>query len=193
MQIYPSDGCNDLGNVFPDPTFDFPDLGLFRGESNGFHEANLAEGLIVDILPSADPTNSDIWNMLLASVPEMTPGAADYAPSDLRGLPVGPPVSPEQSRQQTRSIFGLGTAGHEQAQVNLASYDPDQKFLTFRFPSKYACIRYVKAYFEYMDPQLPIIHGPTFDASTVPCTYTQKCSQVVANNPRELQHLYYWK
>lgn len=112
--------------------------------------------------------------MLLASVPEMTPASHDCAPSDLRGLPVGPPVSPEQSRQQTRSLFGLDTAGHEQAQANLASYDPDQKFLTFRFPSKYASIRYVKAYFEYMDPQLPIIHGPTFDAATVPCTYKQQ-------------------
>lgn len=171
MQIHPSDDHNDLHNIFPHPNLHFPELGLFRGQSNGPLDASLPEDLVVDIFPPTDPTSSDLWDMLLASVPEITPGASKHAPSHLQGLPVGPPLSPQQEEQQTNRIFSLDTTGYEQARVNLASYDTDHKLLSFQFPTRYAVIRYVKAYYEYMDPHLPIIHRPSFNAATVPCRY----------------------
>ncbi|KAK7725591.1 hypothetical protein SLS63_008046 [Diaporthe eres] len=162
-------GVNELCPVFSDSGIHFPDLGLFRSGITPLPEPGLREDLVVDIFPPNDPTNSDLWDMLLASAPCITSGTlSGHTPSNLQALPVGPPLPPEQIRGETKSIFGVDNAGYEQAQANLASYDPDKKLLDFRFPSRHAVIRYVKAYYEYMDPQLPIVHGPTLDAATVP-------------------------
>ncbi|KAK7700133.1 hypothetical protein SLS64_011152 [Diaporthe eres] len=164
-------GVNELCPVFSDSGIHFPDLGLFRSGITPLPEPGLREDLVVDIFPPNDPTNSDLWDMLLASAPCITSGTlSGHTPSNLQALPVGPPLPPEQIRGETKSIFGVDNAGYEQAQANLASYDPDKKLLDFRFPSRHAVIRYVKAYYEYMDPQLPIVHGPTLDAATVPYT-----------------------
>lgn len=175
IQRRPPEGANELCPVFSDSGIHFPDLGLFRSGITPLPEPSLREDLVVDIFPPNDPTNSDLWDMLLASVPDITSGAlSDHAPSNLQALPVGPALSPEQTREEKKSIFGFDNAGYEQAQANLASYDPDKKLLNFRFPSRHAVIRYVKAYYEYMDPQLPIVHGPTLDAATIPCTCAPK-------------------
>lgn len=171
MQIQLSDDHNNLHNVFQHPNLHFPELGLFRGEGSGSLDASLPEDLVVDIFPANYPTSSDVWDMLLVPVPDITPGPSTHAPSNLQGLPAGPPVSTQQEEQQTKSIFSLDTAGYEQARVNLASDDRDQMLLNFQFPTRYAVIRYVKAYYEYMDPHLPIIHRPSFNAATVPCRY----------------------
>lgn len=171
MQLNSSNDRNNLHNVFLHPNLHFSELDLFRAGSNGPLNASLPEDLLVDIFPPTDPNSSDIWDMLLASVPEITPGPSKQAPSNFQGLPVGPPVSPQQEEQQTNRTFSLDTASYEKARVNLASYDLDQKSLNFQFPTRYAAIRYVKAYYEYMDPHLPIIHRPSFDAATVPCRY----------------------
>lgn len=166
-----SDDQNNFHNVFSHPNLHFPELGLFRGEGNGPLDASLPEDLVVNIFTPTDPTSSDIWDMLLASVPDVMTGPSKSVPSNLQGLPVGAPLSPQQEEQQTNKIFSLDTAGYEQARVNLASYDTDQKLLNFQFPTRYAVIRYVKAYYEYMDPQLPIVHRPSFNAATMPCKY----------------------
>lgn len=171
MHIHPSDDRNNVHNVFPHPNLHFPELGLFTGEGNGPLDASLPEDLVVDVFPPTDPNSSDIWDMLLASVLDITPGPSKHAPSNLQVLPVGRHLSPQQEEQQTKSLFSLDTIGYEQARVNLDSYDPDQKLLNFQFPTRYAAIRYVKAYSEYMDPHLPIIHRPSFNAATVPCRY----------------------
>lgn len=168
-----AEGGNETFPVFSDLGLHFPDLGLFRSGNTPLPEPNLREDLVVDVFPPNDPTNSDLWEMLLESVPDLTPGAlTGHTPSNLQALPAGPPLTPDRTPEQTKSIYGFDIAGYEQAQANLASYDPDKKLLNFQFPSRYAVIRYVKAYYEYMDPQLPIVHGPTMDAATVPCTCT---------------------
>lgn len=172
VQSHTPEGVNELCPVFSDSGIHFPDLGLFRSGITPLPEPSLRENLVVDIFPPNDPTNSDLWDMLLASVPDITSVAHHHTPSNIRALPVGPPLSPAQTREETRSIFGFDNAGYEQAQANLASYDPDKRLLNFKFPSRHAVARYLKAYYDYMDPQLPIVHGPTLDAATVPCSCT---------------------
>lgn len=170
---HPPEGVNELCPVFSDSGIHFPDIGLFRSGTTTLPEPSLREDLVVDMFPPNDPNNSDLWDMLLGSVPDITSGALSHqTPSNLQALPVRPPLSPDQTVEEKKSVFGFDNAGYEQAQANLASYDPDKKLLNFRFPSRHAVIRYVKAYYEYMDPQLPIVHGPTLDAATVPCTCT---------------------
>lgn len=173
MQGYPPQGVSELCPVFSDSGIHFPDLSLFRSGITPLPEPSLREDLVVDIFPPNDPTNSDLWDMLLGSVPDITSSALPHnAAGNLQQTPaVGPPLSPEQTREETKSIFGFDNAGYERAQSNLASYDPDKKLLNFTFPSRHAVIRYVKAYYEYMDPQLPIVHRPTLDSATVPCAY----------------------
>lgn len=170
MQIHNSESANEFCPVFSGAGIHFPDLGLFGSGNTPMAERGRRQDPVCDIFPPDDPTNSDLWNMLLASASDIWSGAPfNHMSSDNQALPVAPPLSFERIRQNTRSIFGFDDAGYEQAKANLASHDPDQKLLSFRFPSKYAAIRYVKAYFEYMDPQLPMVHRPTFDAATVPC------------------------
>ena len=165
---------NELCDVFPDPGLSFPDLGFFRGNTNHTLEAGLREDLpvVAEIFPQHESISSDLWDMLLASVPDITFGASNPTPSNPQALPDGPSRFPQQSLQQTKCIFGLDDAGCQQIRANLASYDPDKKLCNFEFPSIPAIIRYVKAYFEYMDPQLPIVHKPTFNAAIVPCSCT---------------------
>ncbi|KAG6353518.1 hypothetical protein INS49_005479 [Diaporthe citri] len=150
IQRHPPEAGNELCPVFSDSGIHFPDLGLFRSGITPLPEPSLREDLVVDIFPPSDPTNSDLWDMLLASVPDITSGAlSGHTPgTNLQTLSVGPPLSSEQMREEKKSIF-------------------DKKLLHFRFPSRHAAIRYVKAYYEYMDPQLPILHGPTLNAATV--------------------------
>lgn len=81
------------------------------------------------------------------------------------------PLDTECNPQHSRSPFGLDNDGYARAQENLLRCDPERKLSGFQFPSKYAMIRFVKAFFEYMNTQLPIVHGPTFDAATASCTY----------------------
>lgn len=171
MQINHPESGNELCPVFSDAGIQFPDLGLFGNGNTPLAEQSGRQDLVFDIFSPNDPTNSDIWNVLFASAPDISPcNSSNHMSIDNQALPVGPPLSPEQTREQKRGIFGFDDAGYEQAKANLASYDPNWKMLSFRFPSKYAAIRYVKAYYEYLDPQLPMVHRPTFDAATVPCT-----------------------
>lgn len=169
LRMHPPETGNELCTVFPDPDLNFSDLGLFRNGNTPVRQSGLGEDMGVDIFPPNDPANADLWDILLAAVPDITSGAPNHTPNNLHALPVGPPLSPQQTQNQAKSIYGFQVSGYEQARGNMASYDPDKKLSNFQFPSRHAVIRYVKAYYEYMDPQLPIVHEPTFDAATVPC------------------------
>lgn len=82
-------------------------------------------------------------------------------------------ISLDVDQSTTSSFGGLSSVDvdYASAQANVALYDTNQCLSAFRFPSKPALLRFVNAFFRHMAPHTPIVHRPTFDVSTVPCTY----------------------
>ncbi|KAJ4982820.1 hypothetical protein SVAN01_11693 [Stagonosporopsis vannaccii] len=55
---------------------------------------------------------------------------------------------------------------YSEVRCNLAKCD--RSIDDFQFPSKYALMRFVRAFFKSMAPHFPILHQPTFEVASVP-------------------------
>lgn len=163
-----SSARNDtLDSILLDANLHFPDLAVYASNDPPLEDLFLPDNLFPDLSPPEGLVNSSLWQMLLSPAQDMRPNVSSSEQSGLQA-PHVIRASLENDQQQTGSSFVLDDDGYTKAKANLAHYDPSQKLLHFRFPSKYAVIRFVDAYFEFMDPQLPIVHRPTFDAANVP-------------------------
>ncbi|OKO92962.1 hypothetical protein PENSUB_1066 [Penicillium subrubescens] len=81
-----------------------------------------------------------------------------------------PDQSPPQSdTRRSVASFTLEDTDYTLVQANVARLDPEGRLSNFQFPSKYAVVRFVKAFFSHMASNLPIVHGPTFEITAVPC------------------------
>ncbi|KAH7039451.1 hypothetical protein B0J12DRAFT_606027 [Macrophomina phaseolina] len=79
-----------------------------------------------------------------------------------------PEVRSERSaRSCSSSSTSLGDAECLSARANLARYDQNKVLSSFQFPSRYAMIRFVNAFFKHMAPHMPLVHRPTFDIASV--------------------------
>ncbi|KAJ5904900.1 uncharacterized protein N7473_001816 [Penicillium subrubescens] len=80
-----------------------------------------------------------------------------------------PDQSPPQSdTRRSVASFTLEDTDYTLVQANVARLDPEGRLSNFQFPSKYAVVRFVKAFFSHMASNLPIVHGPTFEITAVP-------------------------
>lgn len=92
------------------------------------------------------------------------------------------PSTPSSSTDQTDKPYPdlpilVSDDDYSEAQCNLAKCDV--YIGDFQFPSKYALMRFVRAFFASMAPHFPIVHRPTFAIASTPSQYTQQ--------PRALQ------
>ncbi|KAH6718394.1 hypothetical protein BKA61DRAFT_301709 [Leptodontidium sp. MPI-SDFR-AT-0119] len=158
---------DEFDNILSDANLHFPDLAVYASNNPPLQDLFLTDNLFPNFSPPQGFVNSSLWQILLSPTQDMRPNVSRSEQSGLQAPHVIRHF-PEHDQHQTGSSFVLDNDGYAKAQANLAHYNPSQKLLHFRFPSKYAVIRFVDAYFEFMDPQLPIVHRPTFDAATVP-------------------------
>lgn len=79
----------------------------------------------------------------------------------------GTPTSDyEQRKDQT--CLGITVDAHSRAKTKLLQLNGQEKLSGMQFPSRPAMVRFVKAYFTHMAPYVPVVHGPTFDVSSLP-------------------------
>lgn len=64
---------------------------------------------------------------------------------------------------ESRGAFHIENEEYETIKRNYEALSTSERDCSLRFPSKYAVSRFVRSFFEYMDPHMPIIHLPTFD------------------------------
>ncbi|KAH6988295.1 hypothetical protein BKA56DRAFT_669843 [Ilyonectria sp. MPI-CAGE-AT-0026] len=94
---------------------------------------------------------------------------------------------------ESRGSFFIEDDQYRNAKLNYDSFSTTERVSRFRFPSKFAASRFVRGFFEYMAPHMPIVHAPTFDiASTPPPLLIQimACGALFANEPAAAQDLH---
>lgn len=135
------------------------------------------------ILPVEDvPTASGSFqssDLCLSRTFEALPSATSH-PVSLHGQPSGVPsvknvsssnVShlPVVGSSKRRDSFIPDSDEYEQAKDNYEKMSTTSSLQRLRFPTRFAIARFVVAFFEYMAPQLPVVHQPTFRISSAPC------------------------
>ncbi|KAG5806259.1 hypothetical protein H9Q74_009000 [Fusarium xylarioides] len=101
----------------------------------------------------------------------------DMAPQNRQGIrfpPLQAPPSPISSTSiascppESRGAFYIEDEQYQRAKQNYDAVTTSERFSSYRFPSKFAVSRFVRGFFEYMAPHIPIVHLPTFDIISTP-------------------------
>jgi len=149
------------------------DLDMYASGLSFLNEAILPDDDMLGFLSSHQTADLSLWQLFepginLSSLPAVNQ-------DNFQASPIPPPnnfsSSGESDMHQTDNSFFIHDDEYSEAQANLVKFDRFQRLSDFRFPSKYALMRFVKAFFEHMTPHLPIIHRSTFDLTSVPCEY----------------------
>lgn len=82
---------------------------------------------------------------------------------------------------ESRGSFFIEDDKYRRAKLNYYSFSTAEKLSRFRFPSKFAVSRYVRGFFEYMAPHMPIVHTPTFDIASTPCRLLTLCHDIFSH------------
>ncbi|KAK0106309.1 hypothetical protein ONS96_003947 [Cadophora gregata f. sp. sojae] len=164
----PSVRNDELENLLLDANLHFPDLAAYASNDPSLQDLFLPDNIFPEFCAPPGFTNSSLFQSLLSPAAQDTRRDVQSSEQSGHQAPRTVQLVPETDQQQPGSSFASDNDWYAKAQANFAHYDASRKLAHFRFPSKYAVIRYVDAYFEFMDPQLPIVHRPTFDAATVP-------------------------
>lgn len=106
-------------------------------------------------------------NLMFAPCSGLQDGNFGLTPSQ------SPIDSPSQSgdTRDPEIPFLIDDDGYSNALSNLRRFDPYNKLSELQFPSKYALVRFVQAFFRHMAPHFPIVHQPTFDVASAPSRY----------------------
>lgn len=129
-----------------------------------------------DFLTGSDVAISSVWDIVgSGTTPTLYP--ADFLSNWERTTSVTAPVELQPSvapvshfnQPPGGSCFSLTNAEYEKIVADLADCDPSGALSEFRFPSKHAVVRFVKAFFKHMAPQFPVLHQPTFQIAAAPC------------------------
>ncbi|KAH7142958.1 hypothetical protein B0J13DRAFT_556236 [Dactylonectria estremocensis] len=144
----------------------------------GLHDPTLSIQNMFDILGTFQFADQGLSQIFKSDyVPSPTNGLAtalheqkEIGISSLQALPS--PVSSFSTSScppESRGSFFIEDDKYESAKANYDYFNTTERLSRFRFPSKFAVSRFVRGFFEYMAPHLPIVHVPTFNiASTSP-------------------------
>ncbi|KAK7214872.1 hypothetical protein V2G26_002875 [Clonostachys chloroleuca] len=121
-------------------------------------------------------------------------GQEDIGTSSLQALPS--PISSSSTAScppRSRGAFFVEDDKYENAKRNYDYFNTTERLSRFRFPSKFAMSRFVRGFFEYMAPHLPIVHLPTFDIASTPSPLLfeiMACGALYSNEPSVAQDLH---
>ncbi|KAK7227841.1 hypothetical protein V2G26_000011 [Clonostachys chloroleuca] len=171
-----TEGVKNLENGLPVPaSTQLLEPELCSNEDTGSSGITLPDHEILDFLAASDLAMPNTWGVFASSAtPFLNP--AEFLPNWERDAPVTalvehlPPALPisHSHDSPSRSCFTLTNDEYEKVVTNFAESDPSGALSQFRFPSKHAVIRFVRAFFKHMAPQFPVLHPPTFDVTLVP-------------------------
>ncbi|CAH0024485.1 unnamed protein product, partial [Clonostachys rhizophaga] len=185
------DSAVDLANLLPDansllclqdPTASIQNMFDIWGTGE-FPDRAFSQIFEPDFVPS--PTN-DLATALR--------GQKDIGISFLQTLPS--PVNSSSTAScppNSRGAFFIDDDKYEEAKLNYDSFNTTERLSRFRFPSKFAVSRFVRGFFEYMAPHLPIVHVPTFEISSTPSPLLVEimaCGALYSNEPSVAQDLH---
>lgn len=171
QQMLLTEAANNLGDDLLDPELHLPGFEFYSDESSIPSGIARSTDQLLDLFASPGPTASNIWQIFAqddAPVPDQTHvlfNCAGPAPTTtLEELQQSrPTVSSPNERPQQGSSITMTSDEYDKAVAKLAEYSS-----SFQLPSKHAMIRFVRAFFEQMAPQFPVLHRPTFDMASVP-------------------------
>ncbi|KAF4992353.1 hypothetical protein FDECE_13742 [Fusarium decemcellulare] len=117
----------------------------------------------------SDVLESDLVSSLSNGQATAPHGQKDVGISSFQTLPSpGGSFSVASCPPESRGSFFVEDDQYRRAKLNYYSFSTAEKLSRFRFPSKFAVSRYVRGFFEYMAPHMPIVHTPTFDIASTP-------------------------
>ncbi|KAL5623803.1 hypothetical protein FOBRF1_003053 [Fusarium oxysporum] len=143
----------------------------------------------------ADPAMSQLIGPDVLLLPDM-------APHDHQGIrlpPLQAPPSPISSTSiancppESRGAFYIEDEQYQRAKQNYDAVTTSERFSSYRFPSKFAVSRFVRGFFEYMAPHMPIVHLPTFNIISTPAPLLieiMACGALYAKEPTAAQSLH---
>jgi hypothetical protein len=118
----------------------------------------------------ADPAMSQLIGPDVLLLPDMAP----QNHQGIRFPPLQAPPSPISSTSiascppESRGAFYIEDEQYQRAKQNYDAVTTSERFSSYRFPSKFAVSRFVRGFFEYMAPHMPIVHLPTFNIISTP-------------------------
>ncbi|KAF4423103.1 zinc finger protein [Fusarium acutatum] len=175
QQLY-ADGAIDEG--LDDFNLDY-DNSLSKGNSLlGLEDPS--SSITVDILDMSgdlqfiDPAMSQMLGPDILLLPTDSLAMAPHDPGEI-GMPsMRSRFSPISSSSiascppECRGAFFIEDDQYRRAKQNYDSFSTSERPSRFSFPSKVAVSRFVRVFFEYMAPHLPIVHPPTFNIASSP-------------------------
>lgn len=100
-------------------------------------------------------------------------GLEDFPSSQFDSSSLGSSFEDDNKEsEKSERLLLVGDEEYSEAQENLSQSVSAHVLQGFQLPSKYAVIRFVKAFFNHMAPHLPVIHRPSFSFGTMPCEFT---------------------
>ncbi|KAJ3455267.1 hypothetical protein MRS44_013867 [Fusarium solani] len=82
-------------------------------------------------------------------------------------LPEASTPTSDYEERKAQTCLDITVDAHSRAKANLSRFNGQEKLSDMHFPSRPAMVRFVKAYFTHMAPYVPVVHGPTFDVSSL--------------------------
>ncbi|WAO91415.1 Hypothetical protein NCS54_00888400 [Fusarium falciforme] len=170
-----TEDVNNLENYLPVPETQLLEPELYANEVTGTSGITLPDHEMLDFLATSDLPMPNTWGIFASeTTPVLNP--AEFLSNWERDAPVTalveplPPGSPASYSHDSPcwSCFSLTDDEYEKIVADLAESDPSGTLSQFRFPSKHAVIRFVKAFFKHMAPQFPVLHPPTFAVISAP-------------------------
>ncbi|KAF4425171.1 zinc finger protein [Fusarium acutatum] len=150
-------------------------------------------------LQFADPTMSQLIGPDVLLLPADCAAAASHDPAEVRMPSLQAPPSPISSPSiascplDSRGAFYIDDDQYERAKQNYDALSTSERFSGYRFPSKFAVSRFVRGFFEYMAPHMPIVHLPTFNIISTPAPLLieiMACGALYAKEPTAAQSLH---
>ncbi|RBR12644.1 hypothetical protein FVER53590_03388 [Fusarium verticillioides] len=161
---------------------------VYESFGDSFSRENRLLGLDAPTVTSADML--DIWGDFQYSPPE--------PPKDRIHAFAGSSLSHQQYLDgklptRKRGAFYIEDEQYQRAKQNYEAVTALDRFLSYRFPSKFAVTRFVRGFFECMAPHMPIVHLPTFNIISTPAPLLIKimaCGALYAKEPTAAQSLH---
>ncbi|TVY65930.1 Zinc finger protein [Fusarium oxysporum f. sp. cubense] len=143
----------------------------------------------------ADPAMSQLIGPDVLLLPDMAP----QSHQGIRFPPLQALPSPISSTSiascppESRGAFYIEDEQYQRAKQNYDAVTTSERFSSYRFPSKFAVSRFVRGFFEYMAPHMPIVHLPTFNIISTPAPLLieiMACGALYAKEPTAAQSLH---
>ncbi|KAF5532868.1 zinc finger protein [Fusarium mexicanum] len=127
------------------------------------------------------PSNDD-QEMRMPSMPSMQATSSPIISTSIASCP-----------PESRGAFYIEDEQYKKAKQNYEALSASERFSGPRFPSNFAVSRFVRGFFEYMAPHMPIVHLPTFNIMSTPAPLLieiMACDALYANEPNAAQSLH---